>query len=148
MATDQPSQSNSIPPVLTFDSEGAPADPSPSRPRRYRAITHAAALTAFVLPFFLLPYLLTRRKISLIHRRVDEVATSVRMLQQDLNGISSEFAVRKDEHRRLKALVYDTMRETDELRAQAEQLEKNQLASNEWVRSEIQRLLGEMERTR
>lgn len=142
------SQSRSIPPALAFASEGVPNSQSPSRPRRYSAITHAAALTAFVVPFFLLPYLLRRRQISLIHHRIDEVATTVRMLHQDLSVLSSELAARKAEHRRLEPLVYSAMRETDELRAEAEQLGNERKESDKWARSEIQRLIDETQSTR
>jgi biopolymer transport protein ExbB/TolQ len=152
MTTNLPSQSSSTPPALAFDSGLEDKSPNPSTssrgPRQYRAITHVATLTAFVLPIFLLPYLLTRRRLSLINQRIDKVGANARVLQQDLNGIYSELAVRKDEHRRLKALVYDTMRETDELQLQAEQQDAKQSASNESIRSDIQKLLDETQYTR
>ncbi|KAF9468996.1 hypothetical protein BDZ94DRAFT_560185 [Collybia nuda] len=146
MTTDLPSQDNNTVPALT--AEPQPTGEPSSGPPRYRAISHAFALTTFVLPLFLLPYLLARRKLYSIHQQVDKLVTTVQVLQRDLNKISSEFAVQKDGHRRLKSSVYSTIRETDELRAQAEQMERNRIMSDECIHSDIKRLVDEAQSTR
>jgi hypothetical protein len=119
-----------------------------TRRRPIPATTHFAVLAAFILPITLLPYLVTRRQLLLLRRRVDELGVTTTTLQQDLTTSLSETAIRRDEHRRVRALLHEMKQEVDELWLQAEQRESGRVAADEVVRSDLRKLLDETRHTR
>lgn len=116
--------------------------------RSFPAITRAAVLAAFVLPITVLPYLLIRRQLAMLRRKIDEVGATTKILQRDVNQSLSEIVMRKDEYRRVRALLHDMMQEADESRFQVEHLEKKQAASSEAIHSDLRMLLDETQHTR
>ena len=122
---------------------------TPSNGRQsFRAITHLAVLTAFILPVALLPYVLSRRRLSSLHRVVDRMETDIKMLQQNLSRASTEIATRKDENQRMRVLLHQLMQETGSLRTRTKQKDAAQQASDETVRSDLRMLLDERRHAR
>jgi hypothetical protein len=117
-------------------------------PTPFRAITHLAVLTAFILPITVLPYVLTRRRLSSLHRQIDSMGTTMKILQQDLSRATSVVATHKEDTRRMKALLHRMMQEADQSRLRANKREAEQAASGETVRSDLRMLLNERQHTR
>jgi septal ring factor EnvC (AmiA/AmiB activator) len=116
--------------------------------RPFQAITHLAILTAFLLPVTFLPYLLSRRRLSSLQSQIDRTEARLKILQQDLSRASSEVTTRKEENRRMRALLHQTMQETNQLRSTVMQRNAEQLTSHEAIRSDLRILLDERQHSR
>lgn len=129
---------------------------------RYPAITHLAVITAFLLPITLLPYVFARRQVSLLERQVKELGSRVRVLQEGLQTVSSEITTQKAHHKRSTALLRNLVQGTSDLQAQAqlternmnrlrgkaEEMEQNRSKLEKVVKTDIERLLDQSNRTR
>jgi hypothetical protein len=139
---DQQRQTNNKTPLQGQD------DAIVNQRRPIPAITHFAILTAFILPMTLLPFLVIRRQVSLLRRKLEEMGTITATLQQDLATSLSETAIRRNEHRRVRALLHEMKQEVDELRLQGEQRASTHVAADEAVRSDLRKLLEETQQMR
>jgi outer membrane murein-binding lipoprotein Lpp len=119
-----------------------------SGPRPFRAITHLAVVTTFILSVTVLPYVLTRRRLSSLHRQVDSMGATMRILQQDLSQARSEAVTHKEDTRRMKALLHQMMQEADRLRLRADKREAEQAGSDGAIRSDLRMLLNERQHAR
>lgn len=116
--------------------------------RSYPAIARFAALTGFTLTIAAIPYLLMRRQLSLLRREIVQVQTNGVILQREISTVVTELRMKRDEHQRLRCLITDVTKQTEDLRTQVERREVEQKALNEGLRGDIRILLHEAEHTR
>ncbi|KAF8897275.1 hypothetical protein BD779DRAFT_1489976 [Infundibulicybe gibba] len=122
--------------------------PTTRTPRRYPAIVHIAVLTAFVAPLAVLPFMLSRRTAVSLKRNIEELGGGIRILQDDMNRMSSELRAHKDESRRARALLHEIMQEADELHSQVDEDTRKRQVADKLVQSRLQGLADEIKNLR
>ena len=114
----------------------------------YPTIVHVTVLSAFVLPIAFLPYWAARRHIFALRQRVELLEIGTKHLREKLQVASSVQTLTKDELRRMQSKVQNTIKESHDLQALADQKEVNRTILDETTRTELRRLLQEARRSR
>jgi len=111
----------------------------------YPTIVHVTVLSAFVLPIAFLPYWAARRHIFALRQRVELLEIGTKHLREKLQVASSVQTLTKDELRHMQSKVQNTIKESHDWRALADQKEVNRTILDETTRTE---LLQEARRSR
>lgn len=127
--------------------------------RSRRTLVHLTVLTAVVLPIALVPYLVARRTTNTLHRRLDEYKVTIQTLQRDLKTTMLDNALRRDEQARVRGILAEMKQDThsvitatkqdlQRLRAEGDNRGWVQITNNNALRSDLQKILDEMQYTR
>ncbi|KAF8639644.1 hypothetical protein AX17_000909 [Amanita inopinata Kibby_2008] len=124
-----------------MDSPEAQRCPRPGdEPSHFRhAPIRLALFTAVLLPVVLVPYLLTRRRTLALRQRVDELQSTTKALQHELDAALVKLSARKQEHQRMRALLDDVVENSDHVQHQVEGL----AAESTVARQDLHRLLAD-----
>ncbi|KAG1791438.1 uncharacterized protein HD556DRAFT_1386558 [Suillus plorans] len=115
--------------------------------QRHPAITHFTALAVFFTPLAAVPYLLSKRRISALSRRLDELSAATTALQAELKTSATENATRKLESHRTSTSLEAARTELIQLRRSFEQLRMERDASEMTTRNALKQLLEERKLT-
>ncbi|KAG2118999.1 uncharacterized protein F5147DRAFT_667795 [Suillus discolor] len=115
--------------------------------QRHPAITHFTVLAVFFTPLATVPYLLSKRRISALSRRLDELSAATTALQAELKTSATENATRKLESHRTSASLEAARTELIQLRRSFEQLRVERDASEMTTRNALKQLLEERKLT-
>lgn len=116
--------------------------------QRHPAITHFTVLAVFFTPLATVPYLLSKRRISALFRRLDELSAATTALQAELKTSATENATRKLESHRTSASLEAARMELIQLRRSLEQLRMERDASEITTQNALKQLLEERKLTR
>lgn len=121
------------------------------KPRR--ALLHFAVFAAcLAVPIGLVPYLAAQRTTNALNRRINDSFITINRIQQDLNSLKLDHALRRDELTKLKGLITQMKQEAHatnvefkkdlrRLQVTAETLGSIQAAANDAFRSDFRRAL-------
>jgi septal ring factor EnvC (AmiA/AmiB activator) len=112
------------------------------------AITHFTVLALFLTPLAAVPYLLSKRRFSVLSRRLDEVSTTTTALRKELKTSVTENAARRVELHRTSASLEAARSELIQLRRSLKQLRTECDASDITTRNALKQLLEERKLTR
>jgi len=112
-------------------------------PRRSRAVFTLVLVTTCVVPLFVLPYVATRRKLSSLERKLEEVSRAAVKTQLEIKKASAganagEF--------RLRACVEDMRKDVDLLRQKSERERESRLVLDDNLRHDMRNLQRYAER--
>jgi septal ring factor EnvC (AmiA/AmiB activator) len=111
------------------------------------AITHFTVLALFLTPLAAVPYLLSKRRFSVLSRRLDEVSTTTTALRKELKTSVTENAARRVELHRTSASLEAARSELIQLRRSLKQLRTECDASDITTRNALKQLLEERKLT-
>lgn len=111
----------------------APTDANRHRPRA--GLTHLAVFSAVILPITLFPYLITRRQVSLLRRKVDQLNT---LISLRITAPVAEVATKNGGQ--TPRLLLAMRQELDALRKQNEDLKSTHSMSLASLRKELEEL--------
>jgi hypothetical protein len=112
---------------------------------RYRRFPiRVATFSAVLLPMVLLPYLLITRRTSMLRQRIDELQSTTRTLQRELNAAQVKLLARQEEGQNLQATLRSVVRKTDATKQRITEL----TAENVTGRNDLNHLLAEAEHSR
>ncbi|KAG2158919.1 uncharacterized protein EDB93DRAFT_1117050 [Suillus bovinus] len=111
--------------------------------QRYPAITHFTVLALLLTPLVAVPYLLSKRHISTLSRRLDELSATTTSLRTELKTSATENAARKVELHRTSASLEAARSELIQLRRSLKQLRMERDASEITMRNALKQLLEE-----
>lgn len=121
----------------------APTDGSVQDRYRHFPI-RVATFSAVLLPMVLLPYLLTSRRTRMLRQRIDELQSTTRTLQRELNAAQVKLLARQEESQNLQATLLSVVRKTDAIKQRVTELTAENVAG----RKDLDRLLAEAEHSR
>ncbi|KAG2339872.1 hypothetical protein BDR05DRAFT_967478 [Suillus weaverae] len=116
--------------------------------QRHPAITHFTVLALFLTPLAAVPYLLSKRRISALSRRLDELSATTTALRKELKTSATENATRKVELHRTSTSLEAARSELIQLRRSLKQLRTECDASEITRRNALKQLLEERKLTR
>ncbi|KAG2058933.1 hypothetical protein BDR06DRAFT_906567, partial [Suillus hirtellus] len=116
--------------------------------QRHPAITHFTVLAVFFTPLAAVPYLLSKRRISALSRRLNELSAATTALQAELKTSATENATRKLESHRTSASLEVARMELIQLRRSLEQLRMERDVSEMTTQNALKQLLEERKLTR
>jgi len=112
---------------------------------RYRHFPiRVATFSAVLLPIVLLPYLLTSRRIRMLRQRIDELQSTTRTLQRELNAAQVKLLARQAESQNQQAALRSVVRKTDGMTQRITELTAENVAG----RNDLSYLLAEAEHSR
>jgi septal ring factor EnvC (AmiA/AmiB activator) len=111
------------------------------------AITHFTVLALFLTPLAAVPYLLSKRRFSVLSRRLDEVSTTTTALRKELKSSVTENAAQRVELHRTSASLEAARSELIQLRRSLKQLRTECDASDITTRNALKQLLEERKLT-
>ncbi|KAG2152900.1 hypothetical protein DEU56DRAFT_908078 [Suillus clintonianus] len=111
--------------------------------QRHPAITHFAVLALFLTPLAAVPYLLSKRRISALSSRLDELSATTTVLRKELKTSATENATRKMELHRTSASLEAARSEFIQLRRSLKQLRMERDASEIMTQNALKQLLEE-----
>ncbi|KAG1892740.1 hypothetical protein F4604DRAFT_1701342 [Suillus subluteus] len=115
--------------------------------QRHPAIAHFTVLALFLTPLATVPYLLSKRRISALSRRLDELSATTTALRKELKASATENATRKMELHRTSASLEAARLELIQLRRSLRQLRTEHDASQITTRNALKQLLEERKLT-
>ncbi|KAG2043114.1 hypothetical protein BDR03DRAFT_942889 [Suillus americanus] len=115
--------------------------------QRHPAITHFTVLALFLTPLAAVPYLLSKRRISALSRRLDELSATTTALRKGLKTSATENATRQVELHRASASLEAARSELIQLRRSLRQLRTERDASEITTRNALKQLLEERKLT-
>jgi septal ring factor EnvC (AmiA/AmiB activator) len=116
--------------------------------QRHPAITHFTVLALFLTPLAAVPYLLSKRRISALSRRLDEVSATTTALRKELKTSVTENATRKMELHRTSASLEAARSELIQLRRSLKQLRMERDVTETTTQNALKQLLEERKLTR
>ncbi|KAG0705410.1 hypothetical protein DFH29DRAFT_276416 [Suillus ampliporus] len=115
--------------------------------QRRPAITHFAVLAVLLTPLAAVPYLLSKRRISALSRKLDELSATTTTLRKELKTSATQNATRKVELHRTSASLEAAKSEVIQLRRSLEHLRAERDASEITTQNALKQLLEESKLT-
>ncbi|KAG2370065.1 hypothetical protein BDR07DRAFT_1387636 [Suillus spraguei] len=115
--------------------------------QRHQAITHFTVLALFLTPLAAVPYLLSKRRISALSRRLDELSVATTALRKELKTSATENATREVELHRTSASLEAARSELIQLRRSLRQLRTERDVSEITTRNALKQLFAERKLT-
>lgn len=136
-------------PLGAVDAGNIPSRPTPNTGRPpLSPLTHILIFASVLTPIALLPYLAVRSHLLSLHRKVGDLSAANAALRRDLKTTLLESSIRREEHDRLRALLEETRRDMEKVKAEGARREVAKATADERIRRDIQDLLVERQKTR
>lgn len=115
--------------------------------QRHQAITHFTVLALFLTPLAAVPYVLSKRRISALSRRLDELSVTTTALREELKTFATESATREMELHRTSTSLEAARSELIQLRRSLRQLRTERDVSEITMQNDLKQLLAERKLT-
>lgn len=107
-----------------------------------------AIVTGILMPIAAVPYLLSRRRISGLQRRCEDLESKLKAVERRLSAGISESSDIRNEQVKMRAMLHDMMHKTDEIQRDAIQHVAKQSQITQAIQSDLGKLLEETQQTR